>query len=156
MDETRYTIQDLCDRTGLPRRTIHFYTGQGLLPSPQGAGPGAFYTPEHLTRLRLIPLLRSQGLRLDEIRQKFQPLNAEQAAALLTALEENQSLPPEPLRGETYLHYELPGGIQLVIPASLNAARRPQVLEMLSAARQIFDSPQPTSANTPPTSPTGA
>ncbi len=139
MDETRYTIQDLCDRTGLPRRTIHFYTGQELLPPPVGAGPGAYYSEEHLTRLRLIPLLRRQGLRLDEIRQKFHALSVDECIRLLNSLETTPALPEEPARAETYLHYDLPGGIQLVIPASLNAARRSRVLELLVAARQIFD-----------------
>ena len=138
MEEIRYTIQDLCDRTGLPRRTIHFYTGQELLPAPVGAGPGAYYTEDHLTRLRLIPLLRRQGLRLDEIRQKFQALSADECTRLLSSLETAPTLPAEPARAETYLHYDLPGGIQLVIPASLSAARRPQVLELLAAARRIF------------------
>jgi DNA-binding transcriptional MerR regulator len=138
MDETRYTIQDLCDRTGLPRRTIHFYTGQELLPPPVGAGPGAYYTEDHLTRLRLIPLLRRQGLRLDEIRQKFKMLSSEECVRLLVGLENGPVQSPEPARGETYLHYDLPGGIQLVIPASLNAARRPQVLELLASAHRIF------------------
>ena len=140
MEEIRYTIQDLCDLTGLPRRTIHFYSGQELLPPPVGAGPGAYYTAEHLNRLLLIPLLRRQGLRLDEIRQKFQVLSPADLAHLLNSLQSGPAQPPEPARAETYLHYDLPGGIQLVIPASLNAARRPQVLELLAAARQIFES----------------
>jgi DNA-binding transcriptional MerR regulator len=139
MEEIRYTIQDLCDRTGLPRRTIHFYTGQELLPPPVGAGPGAFYTTEHLVRLHLIPLLRRQGLRLDEIRQKFHNLTPEDCARLLESLQSTSTPPPEPARAETFLHYDLPGGIQLIIPASLNASRRPQVLELLAAARQIFE-----------------
>lgn len=139
MDETRYTIQDLCDRTGLPRRTIHFYTGQELLPPPVGAGPGAYYTAEHLARLRLIPLLRRQGLRLDEIRRKFQSLQPAEFFNLLAALEQ-PTPPPEPLRGESHIHYDLPGGIQLVIPAGLNASRRSQVLDLLAAARKIFSS----------------
>ena len=139
MDETRYTIQDLCDRTGLPRRTIHFYTGQDLLLPPVGAGPGAYYTAEHLARLRLIPLLRRQGLRLDEIRQKFHSLQPEQFISLLTSLEQPIQ-PPEPLRGESYIHYSLPGGIQLAVPAGLNAARRSQVLDLLAAAQKIFSS----------------
>jgi DNA-binding transcriptional MerR regulator len=139
MDDIRYTIQDLCDRTGLPRRTIHFYTGQELLPPPVGAGPGAYYVEDHLTRLRLIPLLRRQGLRLDEIRQKFHQLSVDELTRLLSSLEHTPALPPEPARGESYLHYDLPGGIQLIVPASLNAARRSQVLELLAAARQIFD-----------------
>ena len=71
MDE-ELTIQDLCEETGLPRRTIHFYTQQGILPPPQGSGLGARYQDEHLLRLKLIPFLRKQGMRLDEIRHKFQ------------------------------------------------------------------------------------
>lgn len=61
------TIRDLERESGLSRRTIHFYAQEGLLPAPDGAGPSSTYGEEHLLRLRLIPTLKSAGLRLDRI-----------------------------------------------------------------------------------------
>ena len=63
----RLTIQDLERETGLTRRTINYWAHEGLLPSPNGAGPSATYGEEHLLRLRLIPVLKAAGLRLDRI-----------------------------------------------------------------------------------------
>lgn len=63
----RLTIRDLERESGLSRRTIHFYAQEGLLPAPAGAGPSSTYGEEHLLRLRLIPTLKTAGLRLDRI-----------------------------------------------------------------------------------------
>lgn len=60
-------IAQLEHLSGYPRRTIHYYTQQRLLPSPYGAGRRARYGEEHLLRLRLIPLLKRGGLRLCRI-----------------------------------------------------------------------------------------
>src|SRR2546422_1213723 len=50
------TIENLSIRSGVTTRNIRAYQGRGLLPAPISR-PGersAFYTPEHLARLRLI------------------------------------------------------------------------------------------------------
>ena len=65
-------INELVEKSGVPRRTIHFYVQQGLLPPAEGAGLAARYSEEHLLRLAAIPVLRRRGLRLDEIRREFQ------------------------------------------------------------------------------------
>ena len=105
MTDQEYTIQDLCTRTGLPRRTIHFYTQQGLLPPPGGGGPGTRYDERHLLRLKLIPLLRQQGLRLDQIRDRFQESDLPGLQALL----QQQASPPEPPPGRScHYHYRSP------------------------------------------------
>jgi hypothetical protein len=59
-----YTIQELSELSGVQRRNIYFYTQQGILPPADGAGLGARYNQVHLLRLRAIPVLRRQGLRL--------------------------------------------------------------------------------------------
>ena len=71
MSDLEYDIQKLAELSAVPRRTIYFYTQQGIIPPPHGAGLGARYGEIHLLRLRLIPHLRRQGLRLDEIRQRL-------------------------------------------------------------------------------------
>ncbi len=143
-EEQDYSIQDLCDLTGLPRRTIHFYTQQGLLPPPSSAGLGARYTGQHLKRLRLIPLLRQKGLRLDQIRERFQTASDEELETLIhRRLKPFQAViapaaHPHERRRQAYVHYDLPAGMTLVVPSVMNATDRQKLERLLDAAARIF------------------
>ena len=71
-------IQDLEAYTGLPRRTIHFYVKEGLIPPPEGAGRGAYYGWHHVHALKLIGALKAEThLRLEGIREILQQLPPE-------------------------------------------------------------------------------
>ena len=41
--EIEYSLQELADLADVTPRTIRYYIVQGLLPSPEGAGPAARY-----------------------------------------------------------------------------------------------------------------
>ena len=75
LDQARwcYRMRDLCEATGLPRQAIHFYIQQGLLPPGRKTGRNmAWYTEEHLERLRLIKKLQhEQFLPLKAIKALF-------------------------------------------------------------------------------------
>jgi len=59
--ETDYRMKDLIRESGLPRKTIHYYINEGLLPPPKKSGRNtATYGSEHLERLRQICILREQ------------------------------------------------------------------------------------------------
>jgi DNA-binding transcriptional MerR regulator len=155
-----YDIQELINQSGVPRRTIYFYVQQGILPPPEGAGLAAHYTEDHLLRLRLIPLLRQQGLRLDEIRARFSQMSKEEMSRLLNGSPPaaprsiREPLPGAPLPGKSpvppfpgvpfgwgeqrYTHYTLPAGMTLVAPENLSALERQRLNQLLQAARQIF------------------
>jgi DNA-binding transcriptional MerR regulator len=139
MNVESYDIQELIDRSGVPRRNIYFYVQQGLLPPPAGAGLAARYGSEHLLRLRLIPLLRGQGLRLDQIRQRFDALSTAEMESMLALPQlphPSQPVPvvqrppvlpqplPRPPAGQACTRYDLPGGIVLIIPAGLRSEYR--------------------------------
>ncbi|MFZ1862623.1 MAG: MerR family transcriptional regulator [Polyangiales bacterium] len=68
-----YRMKDLCEASGLPRQAIHFYIQQGLLPPGQKTGRNmAWYTEEHIERLRLIKKLQhEQFLPLKAIKALF-------------------------------------------------------------------------------------
>jgi AcrR family transcriptional regulator len=67
-------ISELEERSGVPRRTIYYYIGQGLLPGPQKNGArNASFGEEHLRRLDQIRSLRRQGQPLNRIRQVLSP-----------------------------------------------------------------------------------
>lgn len=65
--DKRYSIGEVAEMTGIPRRTIRFYVQQGLLAPPCGAGRGHFYTDEHIKRLAEIRTLQEGGLALRDI-----------------------------------------------------------------------------------------
>jgi DNA-binding transcriptional MerR regulator len=149
MTQQVYTIQELVDLIGVSRRTIYFYTQQGILPPPQGAGLAARYTQVHLLRLRLIPLLRERGLRLDDIRQRLSPLDESGLAELIA--QQPAKPPPAPMvkpslnlpqsladQRQAFIHYALPCGITLVVPSSLPAGDRPKVEALIAAAVKIW------------------
>ena len=137
------TIQDLCDQTGLPRRTIHFYTQQGILPPPQGLGLGARYRPEHLLKLNLIPVFRKQGMRLDEIRQKFHASSESELTEAYSQYQlkasESRPVPPIPLptqkSGQTFTAYILPYGMILMVPENAKDDLNTQLKKILQAVQ---------------------
>jgi DNA-binding transcriptional MerR regulator len=61
------TIDQLAERTGISVRTIRFYAGKGLLPSPRLRGRTGLYGPEHVFRLELVTELSGLGFTLAAI-----------------------------------------------------------------------------------------
>ncbi|MCX6068015.1 MAG: MerR family transcriptional regulator [Chloroflexi bacterium] len=136
---SEYSIQELSDQTGLPRRTIHFYVQQGLLPPPVGAGVGTRYFENHLFCLRLIPLLKRKGLKLDEIRARLKDLDESDLRALYDQI--NEPAPPAPAflpTSQPFAHYQLPAGMTLTVPATLTASERKKLAELLHTIGDIF------------------
>ncbi|NIH86777.1 DNA-binding transcriptional MerR regulator [Amycolatopsis granulosa] len=67
MDGT-FTIGELSRRTGLPVKTIRFYSDEGLLPPADRTGSGyRLYDVTAMARLELIKTLRELGLGLAEV-----------------------------------------------------------------------------------------
>jgi len=140
---SEYTIQELIEQTGTPRRTVYFYTQQGILPPLQGAGLSARYQQVHLLRLKLIPLLRRQGLRLDQIREYF---DGQDENSLENRLKEevpaNSALkpaaPPAPTPG-TFIHYILPQGMTLLVPADIAARQPARVKDIIQTIQEKME-----------------
>ena len=132
-----YAIQDLCDQTSQSRRTIHFYVQQGLLPPPEGGGGGARYTETHLLCLKLIPLLRRKGLKLDDIRERLHGLDQPALRALYQQVY-TPELPALLPVSQPFAHYALPAGMTLIVPATLSPSERKKLTEVLKAVNEIF------------------
>jgi len=133
------SIQDLCDQTGVTRRTIYFYIQQKILPPPSGAGLSTYYTDEHLLRLKLIPILRNQGLRLDDIRTTFQNATIKELQAKLEMYPVMQQIPASFIpKADTILSYQLPNGIQLLVPAVQTQTSRRKVELLLEFVQSLF------------------
>ena len=83
MDINRYRISELAEKAGVTKRTIHYYMGRGLLPSPDGAGLGTTYSDEHLYRVMLIKKLQDTYLPLDEIKKRMAGMSLEDVRSSL-------------------------------------------------------------------------
>ncbi len=102
-----YTIQELEDVTGVPRRTIHYYVRERLIPPPARRGRGATYTDEHRQRLVLVRALRRGGnLGLDAIRRMLDAFTPGELRA--RARRAQRSGNPGPVRVEHMLLSEEP------------------------------------------------
>jgi DNA-binding transcriptional MerR regulator len=99
------TIENLSHRSGVTTRNIRAYQSRGLL-SPPISRPGArsaFYTPEHLARLRLISRLQDRGFSLAGIADLLEALatgkSIEQVlgieSAIITSQEEQTQIVSE-------------------------------------------------------------
>ena len=88
LDHERLSLAELTEEAGVSVRTVRYYIGEGLLPPPEGAGPGSAYGQGHLDRLRLIQRLKAAFLPLKEIRRRLAGLSDADVRALLAAEEE--------------------------------------------------------------------
>lgn len=62
-------IKDVIRLTGLSRRTLQYYDGEGLMDNRRTAENYRFYGDEDLKRLWRIILFKEMGFQLDEIRE---------------------------------------------------------------------------------------
>ena len=153
-----FDIQGLVQESGVPRRTIHFYVQQGILPPPEGAGLAAHYSENHLLRLQMIPILRRQGLRLDEIRARLAAMAVEDLRRVVAdaarQAEPPTSQPPalQEIRasrsvyqtGQPFTHYNLPDGVIIVTPGNLSPEGNDRLSRLLEAAARIYlNQPRP-------------
>lgn len=65
----RYRVDELAARCGMSVDTIRFYQSRSLLPAPVREGRLAWYTQDHLDRLRRIRSLKAKGFTLASIRR---------------------------------------------------------------------------------------
>jgi DNA-binding transcriptional MerR regulator len=103
MDETRYTLFELEDATGVPARTIRYYIQRELVDRPEGEKRGAYYTATHVEQLLRIRRWSEEGLSLERI------------ARLLSAKDTPPVLTPEPGTIAVRTHVHLRPGLELVI-----------------------------------------
>ena len=93
MPDDPYSLSDLARLADVTPRTVRYYVAQGLLPSPEAAGPATRYTEGHLARLRLIKRLQRDHLPLAEIRARLEHMGDDEVLAAATVLDPQE---PEP------------------------------------------------------------
>lgn len=98
-----YTLTELAEITGVPPRTIRFYTTEGVLPAPI-RGRFAMYGATHLQRLRLIQALKGALVPLVLMKRHLPRLTDAQVQIILNNqnLEGNDSIPSLPTNPEPF------------------------------------------------------
>lgn len=80
LNDQTYGLYELAERSGIPPRTIRFYTTEGLLAAPDKVGREAIYTSKHLVTLELIRELQSHGFGLAAIKAHLDRLPQDASA----------------------------------------------------------------------------
>ena len=88
-----YSIDELAAKTNVASRTIRFYQGKGILDKPRREGRKAFYTDDHITRIKLIAQLQDRGLRIRGMRQLLARGDSETAVSEWLGLSDKLSEP---------------------------------------------------------------
>ncbi len=88
-----FTIDELAAETHVASRTIRFYQAKGILERPHRKGRKAFYTDQHVSRLKLIAKLQDRGLRIRGMRQLLARRDSEAAVSEWLGLEDKLSAP---------------------------------------------------------------
>ena len=121
MDTNHYRIGELAEKTGVTRRTIHYYKGRGLLPPSDGEGLGTTYSDEHRYRIMLIKKLQDAYLPLDEIKKRIVDMPLEEVVKNL----DNQvfSVDEQPMEyqlqrtlGTPYTRISVGFGVEIHVP----------------------------------------
>ena len=105
------SLADLAAESGVTERTIRYYISRGLLEGPARGGRDAFYTNEHLKRLRAIQQHQKQGLTLTEIER----------------LSATPKLPTPLLQPEAWWAYAIADDIIVHVKAGISPWRQHQV-----------------------------
>jgi DNA-binding transcriptional MerR regulator len=86
--ENALTIEQLAAESGMTVRNIRSHRARGLLPAPEVRDRVGYYGPQHVTRLRLIQELQSEGFNLKGIERLLEqsPGPAEQFLSFKRAL----------------------------------------------------------------------
>jgi DNA-binding transcriptional MerR regulator len=129
-DETAgYSLSDLSDLASVTPRTVRYYVQQGLLRSPDVAGPNTRYEEGHLWRLRLIRQLQRDHLPLAEIRKRLSALTDEEVQALVGG----RPVPPQDSAVD-YIRTVL-GARGMPVPPPPMAAAAPPPQQAVSSVR---------------------
>ena len=122
MSNRQYTIDELSELTGFPRRTIRYYIQEGHLEPPAGRGRGGFYYDSHLNKLMQIKSLQEKGLSL---------------AAITGLLKAGESRADNYLR-EIWVKYSIVPGLEFNISRDLEQKEGKAISEIIKIARALL------------------
>lgn len=122
MEQRRYTIDELAEKTGYSRRTIRYYVQEGLIEPPAGRGRGGFYNDTHLNTLLRIKDHQAKGLSLGAI---VGLVKSEAPAETTTAR-------------QVWARYEVCDGVEIHVRRDIEDREPRKLLDLLRVARSIM------------------
>lgn len=126
MTERRFSISELAALAGISGRTVRYYVQRGLIPPPDGRGPGRHYGPEHLDRILRLRDLQRTGLSL------------EVATSALTGLV-SEPVTDEPIERELVTRLKLGEGLFLEVGPGIPIPTDQQLRDMARRCRDILE-----------------
>ena len=107
--DAQYSLDQLAELAGVPRRTVRYYIQLGLVDRPIGETRAAYYTWQHLRRLLEVRGYTEQGFSLDRINELMRSGEEPPRAATVAR--------PGSLSVRSHIH--LADGVELVIEPGL-------------------------------------
>ncbi len=123
MEEKRYSIEGLSEKTGFSIRTIRYYIQEGLLDPPPGRGRGGFYYDSHFNRLLEIKSFQDKGLKLAAIKE-------------IIKKDEKTEITGD---REIWVKYPVRPGVEIHISRELEDRDRKKIFEIIRIARSLLD-----------------
>ena len=122
MSDKQYTIEELSELTGFPRRTIRYYIQEGLLEPPAGRGRGGFYYDSHLDKLRQIKSFQEKGLNL----------------ATISGLLKKEGIQPIEYKRDVWVKYEVVPGLEIDVRRDLEHKEAKNIGEIIKTAKALL------------------
>ena len=119
MNTNQYTIDELCELTGLSRRTIRYYVQEGIIDPPAGRGRGGFYYDSQLEKLGQIRSLQEQGMTLSLIREQLR----------------GPETPAAPYSRDVWVRYEIMPGMEITVRRDLEEKEARRIAQLVRIAR---------------------
>jgi DNA-binding transcriptional MerR regulator len=134
----RLTLNQLTAAADVSVRTVRYYIAEGLLPPPEGSGPGSSYSEGHLDRLLLIQRLKEAYLPLKEIRRRLSGLSDDEVRRLLAA-DDNRVAPIAAPESETFYDESLAGARDYLalLESGEQYRTEPMALQFPAAAARV-------------------
>ncbi|MDZ4804366.1 MAG: MerR family transcriptional regulator [Candidatus Eisenbacteria bacterium] len=126
MTPRRFSITELAQVAGISGRTVRYYVQRGLIPPPDGRGPGRHYGQEHLDRILKLRDLQRTGLSLDL------------ATTALTG-RACEPVPDEPIERELVTRLKLGDGLHLEVGPGTPVPTDRQLRDMTRRCRDILE-----------------
>ncbi|WBS02391.1 helix-turn-helix domain-containing protein [Pseudoduganella sp. SL102] len=128
MEDSTYTLDELCSLTDLNKRTVRYYMQIGLVDRPEGETRAARYGPRHLDQCLKIRKWTQAGLSLERVRELF--------------ASGDQPVPARP-RGpgtlEVWSHIVVADGVEVTLNPERANLRPEQVRTFLAEVMAAFE-----------------
>ncbi len=118
----KYSIEELSEITGFPRRTIRYYIQEGLIAPPAGRGRGGFYNDSHVNDLLRIKELQEKGFSLSTIAETIKMTSQEKVI----------------LHRDVWIRYEIIPGVEIGIRRDIEEKQHKKITELIRLAKLLL------------------